>query len=175
MTHGDSTADVGATGGNDHGAERGLSTSRRALLATAGTAAAVGLAGCGILGDGDSGGDSPGGSNQTIESEVEGLEITDASSEVSQGTFRVTLTVENTGGEDTGILDYSYRLTLYDGDGAGLSFRGVSAANVDGFLDDDTGRVRLEPAELEGSPEDVARYDARIVCDGFADGVYCEG
>lgn len=150
--------------------------SRRRLLAGAGATAVAGLAGCsGILGGGDdSGDDSVGGSDQTIRSEVDGLEITDATSEIRQAAFTVTLTVENTGGEDTGILDYSYRLTLYDSEGSEIQFRGTSARNLDGFFDDDTGRVRLEPA-WDGDPERIDSYDARIVCDGFADGVYCEG
>jgi hypothetical protein len=142
------------------------SVSRRRLLAVVGTAATAGLAGCaGLLGGGGGGGGAG-----DVRNEVDGIEVTDSSGEVVDGEYLITVTLENTGGETVGVLDFDYRARVYDDSDEEIPTGGNSVVNREEFRDDDTGIVELGPF-IEGDPSTVESYEVVITCD---DGPYCE-
>lgn len=142
------------------------SVSRRRLLAVAGTAAAAGLAGCsGVLGGG-----SGGGGAGDVRNEVDGIEVTDTSGEVVDGEYLITVTLENTGGETVGVLNFDYLAKVYDESDEEIPTEANSVINREEFRDDDTGIVELGPL-IEGDPSAVESYEVVITCD---DGPYCE-
>lgn len=150
---------------------------RRLLAATAATIATAGLAGCsGVLG-GDGGGDgnstdgdSGGGGMANVQNEVSGIEITDVTRQSNSGRFTLMVSLENTGGEDTGVLDFDYVVTLYDASGSQIEMMGTSAANRDGFYDGDSGTVQVTP-QTQASASDIDSYELVVRCD---DGPYCQ-
>lgn len=172
-------ASTSSSGGNGWNSPLG-SMSRRRLLGAVGASATAGLAGCsGILGDDGSSDDSSDGSSDggsgdggpdNVQNEVGGIEITGTSGQATQDNYSITVELENTGGEDASVLDFEYVVTLYDESGSEIQHRGVVAINRDGFFDDATGTVELQP-QIEADPSTVARYELRVLCD---DGPYCE-
>jgi hypothetical protein len=181
------------TGGREGGDRWDGSITRRRVLATAGLAAAGGVAGCagdsggdtptgGDDGDGDSGtptGSSPQASDGVDisgESTVSGLAVGDLARQGgNEDEFAVVTTVQNTGEQTTDVFEYNYELALYDADGAEMG------TNT-GF--GSTGDTEVAPGEsatinvsksVENDVDDVVRAAVTLDCDGtFAEGTYCE-
>ena len=181
-------------------AERPGGVSRRRVLAGIGaTAAAMGLAGCeganplsgdnsGSGGGGDGGGGGGGGGDlgdpdgSVGENPIGGLAIVGLESYVSDGSeafvnegdWAVDVTLENTGGQETALMEYSYQLTLYDDAGNDLgAMTGAGSMGGDSVAPGETGTLTLWDGS-DNNPDDVARYEVSVECDGFDEGVYCE-
>lgn len=121
---------------------------------------------------------TPDGSSETAAaSQADAVRITGfaAPDEAARGErISVTATVENTGDRTTSVIDYTYDVALYDADGNELQGSGMSASAVGSELGPgERTDVTLTPM-FDGSPEDVARYELSLTCEGsLADGVYC--
>jgi hypothetical protein len=173
-------ASTSRTGGDAGGTAAGGALSRRRLLGAVGAGAAAGLAGCsGILGgggggddgsSGDSDGGSGGGGSDNVQNEVDGIEITGTSGQATQDTYAITVNLENTGDGQPSVLDFDYRVTLYDDSGSEIPTQGSVAINQDGFFNGDTGTVEIQP-RIEADPSTVASYELRVLCD---EGPYCQ-
>lgn len=164
----DHTTDVRSSTTDGRGTDR---VSRRRLLGAVGATAAAGLAGCsGILG-GDGGGDDGSGSGpENVRNEVDGIEVTEVTEQSSGGQYSIVVTLRNTGGEDAGVLDFDYDLTLYDESGSEIQTMGTAAANRDGFFDGNPGKVELVP-QMQAEASAVDSFELVVRCD---DGPYCQ-
>jgi hypothetical protein len=153
-------------------AHRGADVSRRRLLGAAGAAATAGLAGCsGILGgDGGGGGDSSGSSPENVQNEVDGIEVTEVTEESRGGRYSLVVTLRNTGGEDVGVLDFEYAVTVYDSSGSEIETMGMAAANRDGFYDGNPGKVEVIP-QMQAEASAVDSYELTVGCE---EGPYCQ-
>lgn len=166
---------------------------RRSFLARSGavTALGVSVAGCSGGGDGGDGGgsDSDGGSGDDNDSggggtsydgitrsDVDGLEITSGEYTDTgiQGRFPVTITVNNTGTEETDVEEYDYDYTVYDS-GQGDIAEGTSAAADQNTIAPGESTDVLITAIVDGDPDEVTGYKVVLSCTSLSGGVYCEG
>ncbi|AGN01491.1 hypothetical protein L593_07730 [Salinarchaeum sp. Harcht-Bsk1] len=165
--HAGASTDADDDDGTDR---RATDVSRRRLLGAAGTVAVAGLAGCsGILGGGGGGGSSGSGPDN-VQNEVDGIEVTDATAESSGGRYSIMVTLRNTGGEDTSVLDFGYDVTLYDSSGSEIETMGTAAANRDGFYDGNPGKVEIIP-QMQSEASAVDSFELTIRCE---EGPYCQ-
>jgi len=147
----------------------------------AGTLVAAGFAGC--SGDGDDSDPTPLPEIQVsgeVESTVDGLSITDYEHGLRRGRahddvhFSVTPTVENTGDQQAELDNYEYDITLYDANDIDITPGDTFASRGDELSPGESGTVQVEVSFLNAesaSPEDIARYELSISCDGS--GSYC--
>jgi len=153
----------------------------------AGLLAGVALAGCSesTAGDGsDDDGNDPtaaetttvGGSMGSATSTVEGLTITAAETSTTASSFKVLVTIENTGGKTTDLFNYGYELLFFDAEGTDLSTRNPTRGSTEGTeIGPGESTTMNVHAPVNGDPEDVARYEFTLSCEGaFISGVYCE-
>lgn len=127
--------------------------------------------------DGNDGGNGGGASYEgTVRSDVDGLEFTaDEYTDTGiQGRFPVTVTLENTGNEETNVEEYDYDYTVYDSGRSDLTGGSSASADPKTIAPGESTDVLLTTI-VDGDPADVASYEVVLSCTSLSDGVYCEG
>lgn len=146
------------------------------------TTATLAVAGCSD--DGGGGGDDDDDDEATTESpfeemgshtnELEGdLAFAAYESEVDDGDFVVTVSIENVGDQTTDIWEYDYQLDVYDESGTNLSNGTAMFAMSDTEVEPgETASLDLNP-QID-DPSAVTSYEITLSCGAFSDGAYCE-
>lgn len=107
---------------------------------------------------------------------VEELEITDWSARIDDDDFVVTLSIENTGDQQTELVKYWYDVKLYDAENTNIPL-GANTQSSSEETDPAPGEVGVLDAVISlenDNPEAVARYEVSITCTLADDAVYCE-
>lgn len=116
----------------------------------------------------------------TAESAVAELRITDHEEHTPPGSdpetdYSVLLTVDNTGDQATDLSEYTYEIHLYDDAGNDITPAKRATRNWDEPGPGASGEITVQGlfGDSDHSPDDVARYEITLTCDGFDEGVYC--
>jgi hypothetical protein len=119
-------------------------------------------------------GDS-GGPTRSAESDVDGLAVESAEYVSGGENFSVRVTVVNTGDQETDIMEYGYQLTVFDGADEDISTSTTSYGTTNETTAPPGESATLTASrQVDGSPDDVARFELVVSCDSaFAEGVYC--
>lgn len=180
---------------------RATTVSRRQVLAATSGLVTISLSGClgddggdgddGSSGDdsgggdggggGDDGGDSSSGdggdggtgATSTFDSQVDGLEVVEHSSEIEDdGDYLISATVENVGEART-PTEFDVDIDVYDGDEE-VSEARLNAWDwdVDEFDPGESTLLRVAPA-LSVDAGDIDRYEVTIECETLSDSFYC--
>lgn len=113
---------------------------------------------------------------EVVDNAVEELEITDWSGRIDDDDFVVTLSIKNTGNQQTQLVKYWYDIRLYDAENTNIRL-GKNTQSPSEETDPAPGEVGVLNAVISlenDNPEDVARYETSITCTLADDAVYCE-
>lgn len=159
---------------------------RRNFIARSVVVAGLGtsVAGCSGGGDGgtpDSGDGSGGNGGGTsyegiVRSDVDGIEITSGEYTDTgvQGRFPVTVTLQNTGDQETNVEEYDFDYTVYDSGQGDIAGGSSTSADEPTVAPGESTDVLLTTI-VDGDPEDVTSYKVVLSCTSLSSGVYCEG
>jgi len=98
------------------------------------------------------------------------LSMTTASS------FRILVTIQNSGTETTDVQNYGYGLLFFDDEETDITGRQPTRGSREETEIGPGSAVEMTVhAPVNGDPADVARYEFTLSCEGaFISGVYCE-
>lgn len=171
-------AGCNSDGGNGGTATAGDQTEESdggTATAAAGDGTDAGATGGGSTATATPGSDTGSSEDSAVRSDLPELEVVDYGTSTSAEDFVFDLTIRNVGDERTGLVDYNYGATLYDGDGNDITGRRARSSSTSGHIEPgSTGEVTHQQG-VAGDPGEVADYELVVDCAGMlADGAYCE-